>query len=360
MSNGIQSITEIEKNLAIATSIDRENIVFYDAAILPFQLYGVFVENGVYRRMPETISEKVSHGVNVLSRCSAGGRVRFITDSPYVAIKVEGKAIGKSSQTAFAGSCGFDMYSEYNGDVRYEATFLPPIDVTDGYESVKDFKQQILRTITINFPSYYEVYHLYIGLQGGSILYKAEDYQIKKPVVYYGSSITQGASASRPGNTYQNLLSRWFGCDYVNLGFSGGAKGEIEMAEYISTLEMSVLVLDYDYNAPTAEHLQNTHERMFEIVRKSHPNLPILIMPRPKYYLEPEDELFAEIVYKTYLTAKSNGDDMVWFVSGKKLMEMVSDTGTVDGCHPTDSGFFSMACAIKEVFIEIFKKGEIV
>ena len=347
MDKGMQTIVQIDKNFAIETSIEREGLILYDAAKSPFQLHGVFVENGVYRRMPESISEKVSHGVNVLSRCGAGGRVRFMTDSPYVAIKVEGKAIGKSAQTAFAGSCGFDMYSEYNGNNRYEATFVPPIDVDGGYESVKDFKQQRLRTVTINFPMYFEVYRLYIGLQKGSILCKAQDYQIKKPVVYYGSSVTQGASASRPGNTYQNLLSRWFGCDYVNLGFSGGAKGEKEMAEYISTLDMSALVLDYDYNAPTPEYLQNTHEKMFAIVRKSHPELPILMMPRPKYYLEPEEEKYAEIVHNTYLAAKAKGDDKVWFISGKKLMEVVKDTGTVDGCHPTDSGFFSMACAIK-------------
>jgi len=55
----------------------------------------------------------------------------------------------------------------------------------------------------------------------------------------------------------------------------------------------------------------------------------------------------------TYLEAKAAGDENVYFISGEKLMELVGDNGTVDNCHPTDSGFFSMACAVEEVLKEI-------
>lgn len=354
----MQKIAQIDKNFALETSISREGLKFYDTAKAPFRLHGVSVENGVYRRMPEKVSGKISHGVDVLCRCGAGGRVRFVTDSPYVAIKVEGKAIGKSSQTAVAGSCGFDMYSEYDGENRYEGTFIPPLDIEDGYESVRDFKSVRQRVVTINFPDYFEVYRLYIGLKEDSLLALAPKYKVEKPVVYYGSSVTQGGCASKPGSTYQSILSRWFDCDYINLGFSGAAKGEDAMTDYISSLEMSVFVLDYDYNAPTPEHLKNTHGKMYRKVREAHPDLPIVMMPRPKYYLDELEEEFASVVYETYHSAKEAGDENVWFISGKRLMELVKDNGTVDGCHPTDSGFFSMACAIREVFEEIFRKGE--
>ena len=87
------------------------------------------------------------------------------------------------------------------------------------------------------------------------MLKDAPEYRIKKPVVYYGSSITQGGCASKPGSSYESILSRRFDCDYINLGFSGTAKGEDEIVDYIKGLEMSVFVMDYDHNAPTTEHL---------------------------------------------------------------------------------------------------------
>ena len=118
---------------------------------------------------------------------------------------------------------------------------------------------------------------------------------------------------------------------------------------------MSVFVLDYDHNALTPENLEATHSRMFCAVRERHPQLPIIIMPRPKYYLNEEEKLRSQITYNTYLAAKEAGDRNVYFISGRELMELVEDTGTVDNCHPTDSGFFSMACALEEVLKEILK-----
>lgn len=350
-----RSITDIDKNLKIQTTIDRSDIQFWDVEDEPFRVYGIFKSEGRFRRMPEDVARIVSEGVYRLHTCTAGGRVRFITDSPYVAIKTECSPY-RGSHFALTGSSGFDMYSEYDDEIRYEGTFVPPYSISSSYESVIDFEKRQEKIITINFPLYGEVSKLYIGLKEGSLLKKAPGYQIKKPVVYYGSSITQGGCASKPGSSYQSILSRRFNCNYINLGFSGSAKGEEAMGDYLKGLDMSIFVLDYDYNAPTPEALEETHSKLFENIRKNNPKLPILIMSRPKYYLKEEEKRRFEIIYKTYLNAKANGDENVWFISGKKLMELVGDNGTVDNCHPTDSGFFSMACAIGEVFEEILKK----
>ncbi|MBR4060849.1 MAG: hypothetical protein IKK03_13550 [Lachnospiraceae bacterium] len=353
----MKNIAEIDKNLAIETSIEREGLCFYDAEQAPFQIYGIFKENGMFRRMPEEIAKTVSEGVYNLHTNTAGGRVRFITDSPYVAIKTE-YIPGKMPHFATTGSCGFDMYYEYDGMTRYEGTFVPPYDVENGYESVLDFTTCHERVVTINFPLYSSVKKIYVGLKEGSVLKPAPGYRVEKPVVYYGSSITQGGCASKPGSSYQSILSRRFDCDYINLGFSGSAKGEKEMADYIKELDMSVFVMDYDHNAPSAEHLEHTHSRMFQIVRSAQPHVPILIMTSPKYYRTEIQEERMKIIHNTYMAAKNDGDKNVYFLDGRKLMEMVEDNGTVDRCHPTDSGFWSMACAIGQVFEEIFKVGE--
>ncbi len=349
----MKNIAELDKNLAVETSIEREGLRFYDAEQAPFQIYGVFKENGMFRRMPEEIAKSVSEGVYSLHTNAAGGRVCFITDSPYVAIKTE-YIPGKMPHFALTGSCGFDMYAQYDGETRYAGTFVPPYNVKNGYESVKDFEECHERVITINFPLYSSVSKLYIGLKENAVLKPAPGYRVEKPVVYYGSSITQGGCASKPGSSYQSILSRRFDCDYINLGFSGNAKGEDEMTDYIKGLDMSVFVMDYDHNAPSTEHLEKTHGRMFEKIRAARPKLPIVIMSRPKYYLTEEEKVRLEIIQNTYLAAKERGDENVYFIDGRKLMEAVGDNGTVDGGHPTDSGFFSMACAVGEVLESIW------
>lgn len=351
----MNAIAKIDRNFAIETNIEREGLCFYDVEEAPFRIHGIFKENGCFRRIPEAVAQQVSPGVCMLHTNGAGGRVRFITDSPYVAIKTEYEP-NKMSHMALTGSSGLDMYEDINDESRYLGTFKTPWDVENGYESVVDFPERRERCVTINFPLYSTVYKLYVGLQEGSVLKAAPDYKIKRPVVFYGSSITQGGCASRPGNSYESLLSRQFGFDYINLGLSGNAKGEQEMADYIKKLDMSVFVYDYDWNAPNPEHLEKTHNRMFKTIRSAQPELPIIIMAQPTYYLAPSREERRKIIENTYLEAKNQGDQNVYFLDGPKLMALVKDDGTVDGIHPSNSGFLSMAHAIAPVLETIWKK----
>ena len=241
------------------------------------------------------------------------------------------------------------MYVE-NG---YVASFVPPFEISDGYEGVIEFGTAKMRDFTINFPLYSDVNELLIGIKEGADLREPEPYTVKKPIVYYGSSVTQGGCASRPGNSYQGFVSRKFNADYINLGFSGNAKGEAEMADYIKVLPMSVFVYDYDYNAPNAAHLNETHEKMFLKIREANPSLPIIIMPRPKYHLNGGDARCFEIIKKTYENAIKRGDKNVYLIDAKTLLELAGNEGTVDACHPTDLGFFSMATALIDVLKEI-------
>ena len=79
--NIMTDISKIDKNFAIKTSIEKDDIVFYDADEEPFKVYGVFRENGRYTRMPADVAKKVSEGVYLLHTNTAGGRVRFTTNS---------------------------------------------------------------------------------------------------------------------------------------------------------------------------------------------------------------------------------------------------------------------------------------
>ena len=347
----MSQIASIDKNFAIKTALEKEDIQFYNVLNAPFVVKGVFYEDGMFRRMPEAVAKTVSEGVLYLHSNTAGGRVRFRTNSSYVAIHAEMAGVGKMSHFALCGSAGFDLYVK---DIPM-GTFTPPFEIQDGYESVVELGAEEMREITINFPLYSHVKALYIGLSNRATVCAPQPYRFEKPFVSYGSSITQGGCASRPGMAYQAILSRRFDVDFINLGFSGSAKAEPEISEYIKKLPMSAFLYDYDYNANNAEYLEKTHERMFLEFRQAQPDVPVVFMSAPKYNLSEDLQRRREVVRKTYQNALAAGDNNVYLVEGPSLMAVYGDEGLVDGCHPTDLGFYSMAEGLNDVFRKIYK-----
>ncbi len=349
----MREIWTIDKNFKIETEINKSDIRFYDIKSAPFKIYGVTYENGKFRRMPEAAARVISEGVYALHTNTAGGRVRFKTDSPYVAINAKMDNVGKMGHFTLAGSAGYDLYIKENGRERYFKSYIPYLNISCGYEGVVEFGNAEMREITINFPLYSDVLELYVGISENAELLCAEPYRIEKPIVFYGSSITQGGCASRPGNAYTAMVARFFDADHINLGFSGNALAEKEMAEYITGLDMSAFVFDYDYNAPSPLHLANTHERMFKIIREANPDLPIIVLSRPQYHTGWYENKCREIIEATCKNARAAGDENVYFIGGKALMAMAGNDGTVDDCHPNDLGFASMAKAVSEVLDNI-------
>ncbi len=342
-------LEEIDKNFKLNSDIDREDLVLINALTPPFKIYGVKHLDGQYRRMPNDVAESVSKNVHALHLHTSGGRLRFRTNSPYIAIKAVMPQMYLYGHFAMEGSSGFDLYI----DGVYSRSFIPPVKAVGGYESIIDIQHDgSVHDIMIGFPLYSQVSELYIGLKENCEILEPKPYTYEKPVVYYGSSITQGGCASRPSRAYPNILSNRLDCDFINLGFSGSAKGEDEMARYISELDMSVFVYDYEANAPNLEHLEKTHERFFKIIREKQPDLPIIIMPCPRF--KPYWELH-NMVKKTYENAVKNGDKNVYFIELEELLRLCGSEGTVDGSHPTDFGFESMARAVEPVLKKILK-----
>ena len=353
-------LTDFDKNMVIDTDIKKDDFVWLDAKDVPFSLHGVHYaedEQGYVRIDAET-GKGISSGVDYLRRHTAGGRVRFRTDSPYIAIRAVQQNDGPMSHMPLTGQSGFDLYRD-TGDGRgelYYTTFRPPMGVKNGFSSWADTDSADAE-YTINFPLYDFVGELYIGLQKDSSIDSPKPYKIQKPVVYYGSSITQGGCASRPGNAYQAILSRLLDCDHVNLGFSGSAKGEQAMADYISTLDMSVFVCDFDHNASGVEELSRVHLPFLRRIREKQPELPIIIISAPDVLLKTKG--FGprrEIIRKNYETLVSEGDKNVYFIDGGELFAGDCwDSCTVDGAHPNDLGFYRMARRIEKTLTPLLK-----
>ncbi|MCI8789730.1 MAG: hypothetical protein HFH92_11570 [Lachnospiraceae bacterium] len=346
-------IGEIDRNLAVETRLDIKGLRYRNALEEPFDIYGLYQprETGVYRRMPEETAEQVSQGVLDLSAHTAGGRIRFRTDSPYVAVKAKLTGQCFMPHMPLTGSHGLDLYV-YDGEADvFKGTFVPPVESPKDFESVLYVYNAGMNEITINLPLYSGISQLYIGLDEKAQVEHGRKYRSRKPILYYGSSITQGGCASRPGNHYPSAIARENNVDFICLGFSGGAKGEPAMADYLAGIEASVFVCDYDHNAPDREHLERTHPALYRRYRESNPKTPVIFISKPDIRLaDLESVRRRDVIYRTYIEALRNGDERVFYVDGFQLFNGNRRYDcTVDGCHPNDLGFFRMAEVIGEV-----------
>lgn len=359
-----EAYVEVDKNMIVATSITEPDVKFYDVRKPPFDLYGFYDPEGqpFFRRLPEDVAEATSEGVAKLCRESAGGRVRFTTDSSYIAIKVELGPYGRSSHTTLCNSAGFDLYEDTATDSRFIKPFLPPYNFDRDYEQIlKIGGSRRARSFTINFPVHALVKNLYIGIQEDATLAPGKRYRNSKPVVFYGSSIVHGTAASRPGLIYQNIISRRMDLDYINLGFSGKAKGEPVLVEYMAGLDMCMFVCDYDHNAPTAAFLRETHRNVYDIFRAKKPDTPYVMISRPNIATNPTE--FAErrnVVIDTYRHALSLGDGNVYYIDGESFfLGKYENECTMDSVHPNDLGFTLMADGIESELRRAMAKSKV-
>lgn len=349
-------ISKVDENFASAKA-EYKGLNFVDAKAAPFKLYGVTFDKvqGLYTRMPREIAEKVSDGVNYLYKNTSGGRLRFRTDSSKIAIAAEICDGAMMGHMTAVGAAGFSLYIN---NVFHRA-FVPQVCSNFSYDGQMELPDGML-DITIYFPLYGNVKSLSVGLEKSAKIEPPLPYKNEKPIVFYGSSITQGGCASRPGNSYDAILCRYLDSDYINLGFSGNAKGERLMAEHIAGIDASLFVLDYDHNAPTIEHLENTHRNFYELYRQTRPDVPIILMTKPDFdSCPPVNAKRRDVIRRTYEHGKAKGDNNLYFIDGETLFgDDGRDCCTVDGCHPNDLGFFRMAQTVYRVVQKIPQKAQ--
>jgi len=119
----------------------------------------------------------------------------------------------------------------------------------------------------------------------------------------------------------------------------------------MASLPMSVFVSDYDYNAPSVEHLKNTHEKLYRKIREKNPTVPYIMLSRPSADVSSSYETVCrrrEIVFETFMKARAEGDKNVFYIDGESIFRgRDADAATVDGAHPNDYGFILMANAIE-------------
>jgi hypothetical protein len=356
-------ITKLDENFKINEAvIDGENKI-YSLPCKEIDLYGTTYDEklGWFQRMPYQIAKQITYNIEVLSSTTAGARAKFSTDAQELILSVSYKYIAKMNQMPFSGSSGFTLLEENDNKYKYIASFIPKYDNQTGYTIKAKLPGGSMHEYVLFFPMYNDyITDIKLAFPKESTVKNGRKYRFDLPVLYYGSSITQGGCCSRPDNCYHAYISKWNDVDFLNLGFSGGAKGEDIMIEYLSNVKSKVFVCDYDHNAPNAEHLKKTHYKLYKAYRDKNPDTPIIFMTSPNCDGVPMTSVEAtkrrRVIKNTYLKARAEGDENVYFIDGKNLFgKNDRENCTVDGCHPNDLGFYKMAQALNKVIAPLLK-----
>lgn len=325
----------------------------------PFRLVGLpwLKQDGVYRRLPVDPGVVISQNVDELANCTAGVQVQFQTDSPHIGIRVQLQGAAWMHHMAGTGEAGVDIYvgepfaQQSMGAVNFDAR-------SSYYEAtlIEFFDEPMVRNITINLPLYKGVDALEIGIKQGSTLLAPPPYSKPGRIVAYGTSITQGGCATRPGMAYTNILSRLMNQEFVNLGFSGNGKGEPELAQIIASIpDKRCVILDYEANCDTPLY-KETLPRFIQILRETETDLPIVLISRIPFAKEIYNreqranwmERF-DFQHKLIMDLQNDGDRNIHFVNGQQILGEDWTECTVDGVHLTDLGFYRMASSLHQI-----------
>jgi lysophospholipase L1-like esterase len=299
-------------------------------------------------RLPAKLKETYRKPVWDLAQSPSGGRIRLRTNSTTLAIRLEYPGPPAMSNMHAFGQTGVDLYADgvYRGTAVADGESKP--GKTQDHTYFKD-QPRADREITLYLPLYMGVKVIGIGLDPEARVQAARHFAVDKPVVFYGTSITQGGCASRSGMSYQAILGRMLDIDFVNLGFSGNGMGEPELANAVASIDASGFVMDFAQNNPTVESLTKVYAPFLETLRTRHPETPILVIT-PIYaaresWLRSDARLegMRELIRQVAARRIAAGDRHIEIVEGTDLLGPSRGDGLVDGTHPNDLGFQWMA-----------------
>jgi lysophospholipase L1-like esterase len=245
------------------------------------------------------------------------------------------------------GIKGVELYCLENGKWTYVNTARPTDKKSEAVIIENMEKKE--RELMLYLPLYDGVVSIEIGIDSTAFIGQPEiDLPLRtKPVVAYGTSITQGGCASRTGMAHINILSRRLNREIINLGFSGNGMLDYEMAELMTECDASLFTIEFG-NCST-EQIKERTEKFYRILRDKYPNTPIAfieipLFPETKYNLLKLND-FSErnvAIRAIFKDLKAKKDKNLWlFPSAGQLG--TDGEGTVDGIHPTDLGFIRYA-----------------
>lgn len=337
---------------------EEHEILYYkgDLFLLEGKAFSNNEKENPYHRLPEKYKEKVRDIVWDLSKCSAGMSIRFLTNSTGIHVKwnVINSPIANRNHMADTGVMGIDLYFKNGKNWQYVNTARPNGKVFD--ELLVENMDNRMKEFRLYLPLYIELTDIQIGVDKNSKIEKVVQ-NSGLPIVFYGTSITQGGCASRPAMAHTNIVSRKTGTECINLGFRGNGKMEPEIADIIKEINAKFYVIECLPNMTKEQVLERTLP-FVEIIRKKRKNTPIVFVENLMFENSCLDYTIAKtindknlVLKNEYNKIKNIGYNNLYFIGGENALGNDHEA-TVDGTHLTDLGFSRYA----DFLIQNFQK----
>lgn len=326
-------------------------------------IIGQGFEDSGYNRLPYSIKDSIRKAVWDLGQNSAGIALKFSTNSKCIGAKWTLLNNFNMPHMTGTGIRGLDLYTLYDDKWTYAGSAQP-----NGKESANIFRRNMNgeeRDYIMYLPLYDGVTDILIGVDSTSVIsspkYALDD---RKPIVFYGTSVTQGGCASRPGMAYPAIIGRELNIETINLGFSGNGRMDRILARRISKIDASAYVIDCLANC-TAQIVKDSTEYFISQIAKNNPKTPVYMVNNYCYPYQYLDEKFRtelkeenQIWYSIYLKLKADGMNNIHFIDMGSNGYIENSPagpdheGSVDGVHLTDLGFLRLAKKYLEYLTE--------
>ena len=325
-----------------------------------FLLEGTIISDSLkenrYDRLPISYKEIVRQPVWDLSKSSAGLSIRFITNSTKLKVNWEVLNNFQMDHMPDTGIKGVDLYFKQGDDWQYINTGRPQ-GLKNKYTLIENMNSQI-KEFKVFLPLYDGIKNIEIGIDSSSFIKKSEK-NFKKPIIFYGTSITQGGCASRPGMVHTNIISRKLDVEVINFGFSGNGRMEKPIAELISSVEPLFYLIECMPNMISPQNISERTIPLVDTIRDKNPNTPIIFVDLFKSSIsilnektkidnkEMDDALRAQFNKMINLGYKN-----IYYLETPKITD-TDNEGTVDGVHFTDLGFKRYADFLLKEFTKL-------
>ena len=321
------------------------------------------VSDGYYTRLPASVQNSIRKAVWDLGQNSSGIAVRFRSDSKCIGAKWKLLNNFSMAHMAATGIRGLDLYALGEDNEWHFAGTAQP----NGKESRNVFIRKMdgrMREYLMYLPLYDGVISLEIGIDSTASLLMPENPDLlplsaENPaggaILIYGTSVTQGGCATRPGMSFTSILERWLHRQTINLGFSGNGRMDKIMADEIAKVPASVYVIDCLANCDY-DIVRDSTEYFIRTIAEANPQTPILMLSNycyPYHWLDAqfrEDAAKENALWKEFCDKlRKEGYKNIKYIdlysecNMKKSAIGPDHEGTVDGVHMTDLGFLRYA-----------------
>ncbi|MET2983920.1 SGNH/GDSL hydrolase family protein [Aureibaculum conchae] len=331
----------------LSTSQESNKVIYFGKDY--FMLEGTKIADSLkensYDRLPASYKEIVRKPVWELSKSSAGMSIRFYSNTTSISVKWTVLNDFKMNHMAETGIKGIDLYFNSENTWQYLNTARPT--GIDNEALLINNMPTKMREFKMFLPLYDGIVTIEVGVDSNSVIKKPLK-RNPKSIVFYGTSITQGGCASRPGMVHTNIISRKLNMDCINFGFSGNGKMEQPINELISELNPNFYVIECLPNM-NAEEVADRTVPLVKTIREKHPETAIVFVEN--FIYEPSvlnKKMNLNIgkknkALKTEFTKMiKNGFKNIYYIDSKSATGEDHE-GTVDGVHFTDLGFIRYA-----------------